>query len=115
MGAANEFLDYVNDTNNILLPGQKQRVRLKLSIINFEEVSIDEIQATRPGFGDGSITLVWLCQIADKLQVRLSLIPVAFTGSGDDQSLISWYSRFGFSLVLERGCMMERIPNEIYG
>jgi hypothetical protein len=63
-------------------------------------VDVYHISAFRPGNGQGSEIMKYLCNVADEFEVRLCIQPQAqFSGrptlAGAD--LISWYRKFGFN------------------
>jgi hypothetical protein len=62
-------------------------------------IHISDIRSLIPGTGGGSKALAFLCQLADKHQVKLSLTAKAY---GDDERLSTpqlhaWYARYGFA------------------
>jgi 2'-5' RNA ligase/8-oxo-dGTP pyrophosphatase MutT (NUDIX family) len=74
------------------------------------KIHISDITSLFRGKGNASRALDWLCSLADKHGVKMSLTPDAFgDGQGlDDEQLTSWYSRRGFKTV--RGTLMVRDP-----
>ncbi len=63
-------------------------------------VDIYHISAFKPGNGQGSEILVFLCNAADDFEVRLCIQPEAqFSGRKTlaGAKLISWYRKFGFN------------------
>lgn len=80
------------------------------NISDSAEVDVYHISAFKPGIGQGSEIMNFLCNAADEFDVRLSIQAEAqFSGrrtlAGDD--LNSWYRRFGFS----GNGTMQREPN----
>jgi len=74
------------------------------------EVDVYHISAFKPGKGQGSEIMNFLCNAADEFEVRLSLqAEVQFSGRRTLSStdLISWYRKYGF----KGNGIMYREPN----
>jgi hypothetical protein len=85
-------------------------VKLELSNAR-DKVRINFIGSISPKKGDGTKLMNRLIELADKMNIKLSLSPdvVGDEGIKDIRKLIGWYKRFGFKGGLDG---MIRIPNE---
>lgn len=74
------------------------------------KIHVSDIMSLERGERNASRALDWLCSLADKHAVAMSLTPSAFgDGKGlNDEQLSSWYARRGFKP--DRGTSMVREP-----
>lgn len=69
------------------------------NISNLAEVDVYHISAFKPGNGQGSEIMNYLCNMADEFEIRLCIQATALSSgrrtlAGAD--LIKWYRKFGF-------------------
>ena len=82
------------------------------STSSMAEVDVYHISAFKPGKGQGSEILNYLCNAADEFEVCLSIQAQAlFGGQGTlaGADLVNWYRKFGF----KGNGAMYREPNEV--
>lgn len=74
------------------------------------KIHISDIMSLERGAGNASKALDWLCSLADKHGVKMSLTPDSYgDGQGlDNDQLAAWYAKRGFKFV--RGQLMVREP-----
>lgn len=76
-------------------------VAIDLSIFNLR-IHIGDIQNPNPKNGAGTVAMKFLCDLADKHQVRMDLTAEAYLGDGGDtlstKGLVGWYKKFGFHI-----------------
>lgn len=74
------------------------------------DIYVESIRTVFRGTGNGSAGLKWLCELADRHSITLSLLVWPY---GDNQTrlniqqLIAWYRRYGF---IGTGKHMARLP-----
>ena len=114
-----ELLAYMEDFRAGTQPnplGARDRVwggEVLVEIRPFDKrIHISDIMSLHRGQGYGSKALQWLCSLADKHGVAMSLTPSAFGSENaqelDDEQLKAWYTRHGFKP--HRGSLMVREP-----
>ena len=74
-----------------------------------KRIHVSDIMSMDRGKGYASKALQWLCSLADKHGVAMSLTPDAFgDGQGlDGEQLTAWYSRYGFKPHMGRKMVRE--------
>lgn len=72
-------------------------------------IHISDIMSLDRGKGNASKALGWLCSLADKHGVAMSLTPDAFGDADglDDDQLTAWYARYGFKTTMGRKMVRE--------
>lgn len=84
--------------------------RIILALL-LDDVWVVGLQSFVRGEGNGSKTLARLCEGCDRFGVSLRLEPTPYTAtkSLDRGQLISWYSRYGFTISHAHGSYIEMI------
>lgn len=88
---------------------QSLPARISLCRLDASTVEASDLEAPRPGQGQGRVTMAALLAAADAYSVTLEIEPVwdeAVPDGLSQDDLLAWYRRLGFDFVLNRN------PNE---